>query len=159
MSDALGSPMDCSPPGSSIHGILQARILEWLVIPLSRGSSQSRDWTRVSCIVGKFFTIWATREVFGYIIRGYLISSSVKTIATIFFFLWIAANDLLFLWPCINHLIQELLSHVLYTFIILRLFHSCQIKLSSWIHTHTHTHTRTHTHTVDTIFLQQRWVY
>ena len=43
------NPMDCSPPGSSVCGILQARILEWVAIPFSRGSSQARDWTRVSC--------------------------------------------------------------------------------------------------------------
>ena len=46
----------------SIRGILQARILEWLVIFFSRGSFQPRDWTQVSCIAGKFFTIWATKE-------------------------------------------------------------------------------------------------
>ena len=55
-------PVDCSPPGSSLHGILQARILEWVAISFSRGSSQPRDWTRVSSIAGGFFTIWATRE-------------------------------------------------------------------------------------------------
>ena len=49
--------MDCSPPGSSVRGILQARILEWVVIPFSRGSSQPRDQTQVSRMVGKFFTI------------------------------------------------------------------------------------------------------
>ena len=54
--------MDCSPPGSSVHGILQERILEWVAIPFSRGSSQARDWTHISCIAGRFFTIWATRE-------------------------------------------------------------------------------------------------
>ena len=54
--------MDCSPPGFSVHGILQARILEWVAIPSSMGSSQTRDWTQVSCITGRFFTIWATRE-------------------------------------------------------------------------------------------------
>ena len=42
--------MDCSPPGFSVHGILQARILEWVAIPFSRGSSWPRDWTLVSCI-------------------------------------------------------------------------------------------------------------
>ena len=56
------NPMDCSPPGSSVHGILQKRILEWVAIPFSRGSSQPRDRTWVSCIAGGFFTIWATRE-------------------------------------------------------------------------------------------------
>ena len=58
----LCNPMDCSLPGSSVHGILQARILEWVVISFSRGSSQGRDWTRVSWIAGRFFTVWATRE-------------------------------------------------------------------------------------------------
>ena len=61
----LCNPMDCSLPGSSIHGIFQARVLEWVAISFSRGSSQPRDQTQVSCIVGRRFTIWATREVFG----------------------------------------------------------------------------------------------
>ena len=53
----LYDPMDCSLPGSSIHGILQARILEWVAIPFSRASSQPRDQTLVSCSAGRFFTI------------------------------------------------------------------------------------------------------
>ena len=59
----LFNPMDCSLPGSSIHGILQARILEWVAISFSRISSWPRDWTWVLRIVGRRFTIWATREV------------------------------------------------------------------------------------------------
>ena len=55
-------PPDCSPPGSSVHGILQERILEWVVIPFFKGSSLLRDQTWVSCIERGFFTIWATRE-------------------------------------------------------------------------------------------------
>ena len=51
--------MDCSLPGSSVHGILQVRILEWVAISFSRGSSQPRDWTQVSHIAGGFFTVWA----------------------------------------------------------------------------------------------------
>ena len=58
----LCDPMDCSPSGSSVQGILQARILKWVAIPFSRGSSWSADWTWVSCIAGRFFTVWATRE-------------------------------------------------------------------------------------------------
>ena len=58
----LCDPMECSPPASSVYGILQARILERVSIPFSRGSSWLRDWTQVSHIVGIFFTIWATRE-------------------------------------------------------------------------------------------------
>ena len=55
MSDC--DPMDCSPPGSSIHGILQARTLEWVAISFSRGSSQPRDRTQVSRVIGRCFTI------------------------------------------------------------------------------------------------------
>ena len=58
----LCNPMDCSPPGSSVHGIFQARVLEWVTMPSSRGSSQSGDQTQVSCIAGGFFTVWATRR-------------------------------------------------------------------------------------------------
>ena len=65
VSDSLDS-MDCSPPGSSVHGFLQARMLEWVAIPFSRGSSQSRDRTHVSHIAGGFFTSWATREAQPY---------------------------------------------------------------------------------------------
>ena len=56
----LCDPVD--PPGSSIHGILQARILEWVAISFSRGSSQPKDWTQVSHIAGRHFNLWATRE-------------------------------------------------------------------------------------------------
>ena len=59
----LCDPMDCSPPGSSIHGILQARILECIAIPFSRGSSWLRDWTHVSsasCISRQILYHWAT---------------------------------------------------------------------------------------------------
>ena len=59
----LWDPMDCSLPGSSVYGIFQARILEWVAISFSRRSSPPRDWTQVSCIVDRRFTIWATREV------------------------------------------------------------------------------------------------
>ena len=62
---SLCDPVDCSPSHSSVHGILQARILEWVAMPYSRGSSPPRDQTRVSCvtsIAGKFFTHWAAQE-------------------------------------------------------------------------------------------------
>ena len=52
--------MDCSLPCSSIRGIFQARILEWVAISFSRGSSQPRDQTQVSCTAGRFFTVWAS---------------------------------------------------------------------------------------------------
>ena len=52
----LCDPMDCSPPGSSVHGMLQARRLEWVAIPFSRGSSRPRNRPQVSCTAGRFFT-------------------------------------------------------------------------------------------------------
>ena len=60
--ESLCSPMDCSPPGSSVHGILQARILEWIAMPSSRASSQPRDSTHVSYIscIGRHFCIFST---------------------------------------------------------------------------------------------------
>ena len=59
----LWDPMDCSLPGSSVHGIFQATVLGWIAISFSRGSSQPRDRTRVSHIVDRCLTVWATREV------------------------------------------------------------------------------------------------
>ena len=58
----LCDPVDCSPSGSSVHWVLQARILEWVAIPFSRGSSWPRGQTWVSCIAGRIFTIWAIRK-------------------------------------------------------------------------------------------------
>ena len=58
----LCHPMDCSLPGSSVHGILQARILEWVAFPISRGSSRPKDRTQVFCVTGRFFTMRATKE-------------------------------------------------------------------------------------------------
>ena len=62
----LCDPMDCSPPASSVHGILQARILEWVAMPSSKVSSQPRDRTQVSHIAGRFSTSWTTREAHEY---------------------------------------------------------------------------------------------
>ena len=61
--------MDCSLPGSSVHGIFQARVLEWVAISFSRGSSWPRDQTQVSCIAGRRFNLWATSEA--HIPRAY----------------------------------------------------------------------------------------
>ena len=58
----LCGPMDYSTTGFSVSGILQARILEWVAVPLSKGSSQPRDQPWVSHIAGRFFTFWATKE-------------------------------------------------------------------------------------------------
>ena len=58
----LCQPVDCSPPGSSVHAILQAKIVEWVALPFSRGSPWPKDQTQVSRIAGRLFTIWATKE-------------------------------------------------------------------------------------------------
>ena len=76
---ALCNSMDCSPPGSSIHGILQARILEWGVISFSRGSSWPRDQTQVSCMASRFFTVWATTGQRWVLIPVYSLSSFTST--------------------------------------------------------------------------------
>ena len=75
----LCDPMDYSPPGSSVHGILQERIVEWVAIPFFRESSRPRDQTWVSCISGRFFTIWATREEYHIV---YLKSAKTLSVLT-----------------------------------------------------------------------------
>ena len=55
-------PTLCDPMDYTVHGILQARILEWVAFSFSRGSSQPTDWTQVPHIAARFFTSWATRE-------------------------------------------------------------------------------------------------
>ena len=64
---AQSCPTLCDPMDYTVHGILQARILEWVAFPFSRGSSQPRDRTQVSRIAGRFFTSWATREAQEYL--------------------------------------------------------------------------------------------
>ena len=78
---SLCNPLDCSLPGSSVHGIIQTRILEWVAISSSRGSSPPRDWTRVSCVScclsGKFFTRWAIWETQADISAGLKYTSRI----------------------------------------------------------------------------------
>ena len=76
----LCDPMECSPPGSSVSWLLQARILEWVAIPFSRGSSQPRDWTQVSHIAGRFSTVWATREAHTHICIHYFLYTSLLSL-------------------------------------------------------------------------------
>ena len=70
--------MDCSLPVSSVHGILQARILEWIAMPSSRGSSWRRDWTQVSCTAGRFFAVWATRKPISILKRSLKAASGLR---------------------------------------------------------------------------------
>ena len=91
---ALWDPMDCSLPGFSLHGILQARVLEWVAISFSRGSSWPRDRTQVSRIPGRRFNLWATREA--------LLSFKAKLIS-----LHSPLSKLLTLAPRISELINK----------------------------------------------------
>ena len=69
----------CDPMDHTVHGILQARILEWVAFPFSRGSSQPRDGIQVSCLAAGFFTSWATREsVSGFKVSLNMVQSSTK---------------------------------------------------------------------------------
>ena len=75
----LRDPMDCSLPGFSVHGIFQARVLEWVAISFSRGSFRPRDRTQVSCIAGRCFTVWATREAhWGAFFQSVVFASELK---------------------------------------------------------------------------------
>ena len=101
----LCDPKDCCLPNLAVHGILQPRILEWATFLFSRGSSWPRDPTQVSCIAGRFFTSWATREAQEYWRVAYSCSSGssrprnltrVSCIAGGFFSSW-ATREALFL--------------------------------------------------------------
>ena len=70
----LWDPRNCNPPGSSVHGILQAGILEWVAISSSKESSQLRDWTNVSCvscITGRLLTLWAIWEPYKKLLQNW----------------------------------------------------------------------------------------
>ena len=105
--------MDCSPQGSSVYGILQARILAWVAISFSRGSSQRRDPTWVSWIAGRFFTNWATREA-QYSTRSFRFLRNFLLIPRWAFSLskksrkWIQSN----LWVCVHLCLWLLIPHM-----------------------------------------------
>ena len=73
-------PLDCCPPGSSVHGISQARILEWFAIPFSRGSSQPRAGTHVSCIAGRFFTAVPPRKPYNNTVMNLIFLTSLQLV-------------------------------------------------------------------------------
>ena len=143
----LWDPMDCSLPGSSIHGIFQARILEWVAISFSRRSSPPRDWTWGSRIVGRRFTVWATREVLGHskcsintcsvpfflcpIPRRLHFSNKIKSKVTFFSFL-VTADSNLYHFPSWLFFTFYSIQTVLYLFITYTNFLSyfiCKISL------------------------------
>ena len=69
-------PTLCNPMDYTVHGIFQARVLEWVAFPFSMGSSQPRDWTQVSRVAGRFFTSWATRKALSSVRVSFIPSSS-----------------------------------------------------------------------------------
>ena len=79
----IWDPVDCSPPDSSVHRILQARTLEWVAIPFSKGSSRPRNQTQVSRIAGGFFAVWASREITLYYIYSVQFSSVTQSCLTL----------------------------------------------------------------------------
>ena len=100
----LCDPMDYSLPGSSVHGIFHARVLEWNAISFSRGSSWPRDRTQVSHIVDRWLTVWATREVLNWLTNALLVPSTTHSFASIVssllrieigFF-----NNFIYFWVC-----------------------------------------------------------
>ena len=109
----LCNPMVYSPLGSSVHEILQARVLEWVAIPFSRGSSQPRDRTQVSRIAGRHFNLWATREALWWCMiyvflwltsLSIIICRSIQVAANgIIFLLWLSKNNIMpFAATCID---------------------------------------------------------
>ena len=81
--------MDCSPPGSSLHGILQARILEWVAISFSMRSSRPRDWAHVSCTGRWVLYCWATRETHDV---GGILKQAFSFFLSFFFFFFFFFN-------------------------------------------------------------------
>ena len=117
----LCGPMDCSLLGSSVHGIFQARILEWVAISFSRGSSHFREWTRVSHIAGRFFTIWATREArMSHIIGQWASYLNSRHTATSGGFVYLGHVKM----PLVDHYFQEetLLIQISWFFIFYQTF-------------------------------------
>ena len=124
--------MKCSPPSSSVHGILQAKILEWVSVSFSRGSSWPRDRIWVSCLAGRFLTIWVTREA----PRSYVIvnlSSTCKGRGD----LWTPATSaFLTNWPeirCIRWFLQFQAGVRCFTFSLSSLIFVCFISLSAFL--------------------------
>jgi len=166
MSNSL-QPMDCSLPGFSVHGILQARLLEWLAIPFSRGSSQPWDWTQTSCTEGSFYTIWTTREAQRLIRVNVYWAFPVRQLISYESLWWMPYVEIT--WPCFS-MRQLLLSSAntggeaeahpgcsrahswsrCWDWAECRLWgrnvawgrHSVNVNANACIHTHTHTHTQ-----------------
>ena len=119
----LCDPMDYSPPGSSVHRILQARILEWVAISFSRGSSWPRDRTQVFCITGRLLTIWTIWSWLWPYVQGsctYAYTHAyTHTIQTyIVFYIYV----ILFISYTLCYFIQKHIKGALWTWVLAQLF-------------------------------------
>ena len=111
----LCDPMDCSSPGSSVHGILQARTLEWVAIPFSGGSSQPKNQTRVSHIACRFFTIWVTTEdLWGPFSARQCVSITLRLLTIVYFRKLLNSEFSKPVWPFFNISFKSLLKHSTY---------------------------------------------
>ena len=137
----------CDPKDYTVHGILQARILEWVAFPFSRGSSQPRDPTQVTCIAGGFFTRWATREVL-------CVHHTHTHTHTYRLPRWLSGKEFTKAremgsipgWGRSPG--EEMATHyrILAWWATVHGLTISQTWLSNWAHIHTYTHTYTHTH-------------
>ena len=101
--------MDCSLPGSSVHVIFQARILEWVAISSFKGFSWPRDWTQVSRTASKFFTVWASREASKWANLGlisiftlaYSLSLSLSLSLSIYIYIYVCMYVYIFVCVCV----------------------------------------------------------
>ena len=121
--------MDCSPLDSSVHGILQTRILQWVAVPFSRESSRPRDRTCISHIAGRFFTIWATKEAPFYTWQCIYVNATLSIHPTLLFLHIHVHVSVLYI--CVSFLSRQIDSSVLFfldsTYHIL--MHICQNRL------------------------------
>ena len=114
-------PVGCSPPGSSAHGISQAKILEWVAISFSRGSSWLGDQTWVSCIADRFFTVWATRETPFFIVvcicqsQSPSLSPHFPALVTVSLF---STSNMVLFWNCMTVLLVKDISDWLHSCVI-----------------------------------------
>ena len=101
-SESLSHVWLCDPMDYTVYGIFQARILEWVAFPLSRGSSQPRDRTQVSCIAGGFFTSWTIREALNF----HRLAHTVDIVLCIYTFL--IQHSTLGIFPCCHLVFQSM---------------------------------------------------
>ena len=136
---AVCDPMDCSPPGSSVHGILQTRILEWVVMPSSSGSSQPRDWSHISHVscVG--------RKVLYHQCH---LGNSYTCICT----------QIMWFYACI-HVYVYMKTHCVQVYVYIWLCVCMYIYITIYAHIHIYKYTYIHTHTYTYNTAELIWLF